>query len=742
MLINGKLRIDYLDKGIGMSWNNSPITENVHFNVGLNTLGLWTDSSKAHWQIMDQGEDYLKVKVIFQELPLSQNWLIKLEGDHQIYWKIDLEIEEHLHIDEFRMVCGVNRKYKTWINSFQEKVFPRLNQYWQDLCLDNVFTSFVGVRFPTGNTLLPSLVFESCDDSRVFSPLVQNTPLDINTHIIGFRKINHEDERDYPPGCYQLFAGRIKLYEDNYLLDKKIEDVRQDYFKSTMKRVSAISEAKELKVMLVNLPWQNNGVGGVRAGSRWPHMKDLSEGNYLPFPFFLAYATSLLEKNGIKADLVDAIAECLSEDKFIERLLGANCNVLVVETSVPSFYHDLQLLRKLSNFGFTIILCGPNSEIYKFEFLKENRFINYVLFGEYEFTLLELTKIISKGKKDLTFVKGLIWRDEKGNIIKNHPREPFDINCLPWPHRDKLPMEKYWDLPGDIPHPSVQIVASRGCPFGCSFCLWPQILFGGKTYRVRDVTDCIDEMEYLVREKGFKSVYFDDDTFNVGKARMLDFCNEIIKRKLDNVPWAIMAKADLMDEEILDKMKEAGLHAVKYGVESASQELVDRCGKCLDLKKAEQMIKYSQHLGIKVHLTFSFGLPGETKETIKKTVDYALKLDPQSVQFSIITPFPGTTLFEELDKKEKILTKNWSLYDGHYSCVFQPDNLSLGDLEESKQHAYRLWLDYQRKKRGLLGDLKRFYNYAQKDGLGNAVKKTKDYLNYSIFHRKKFIGKI
>lgn len=499
---------------------------------------------------------------------------------------------------------------------------------------------------------------------------------------------------------------------------------------------------KRLRVLLANLPWQKQGMRGVRAGSRWPHMKDVSEGNYLPFPFFLAYATSLLRKNDFAADLIDAIAEEIPEDKFIEKLSRKDFDILVTETSAPSFYYDMELLKKISSLNVPIVLSGPHPEIYRPEFLLKFNFIDFVLFGEYEFTLLELIGALSEGKKNLSYITGLIWRNQDNNIIKNAPRPPFDVNLLPWPYRDGLSMKNYWDLPGDIPHPSVQMVASRGCPFGCNFCLWPQVLFGGRNYRARDVKDCIDEMEYLTRKEGYKSVYFDDDTFNIGKKRMLKFCDEIIKRGLNEIPWAIMAKTDLMDEQILQAMKKAGLYAVKYGVESAAQELVDRCGKCLDLKKTERIIEYTKSLGIKVHLTFAFGLPGETKETIKESIDYALRLDPQSVQFSIITPFPGTALFEELDRKGRIFTKDWSLYDGHYSCVFQPDNLSASDLEEAKQYAYKLWQDYQRKKRVFWRDLKKFFTYWQNYGFSEVFRRAIKYLGYLCFHRKKLTGKI
>jgi len=744
MIMKGNIRVACSDSGINIYWNDIEITSGAGLNVSINTLGLWTDSSKADWQILDRWEDGFKVKVIFKELPLNQIWAIKVTEGCQISLKIDVEIEEWLHIDEFRMACLTAPCYKAWIQNFRQGDFPRPNNYWQDLCLDNIPASLIGVRFPIEGKFLPSLVLECQNGKEQVFAFVQRPPSNINAHVIGFRQINPKDKEGYYPGYYHLFSVKVNLFEKDNLLDKKIENLRQNCFKAIIeKKVVDKRPKRKLKVLLVNFPWQKEGKWGVRAGSRWPHIKDRSENNYLPFPFFLAYAVSLLRKNNIEANLIDAIAEATPEDKFLENLSRMDFDILVVETSAPSFYYDMEILKKASFANIPVILCGPYPEIYKPEFLERNSFIDFVLFGEYEFTLLELARAIFQGKRDLSFIEGLIWKDQKNKVIKNCSREPFELDSLPWPYRGgSLPMEKYWDLPGDIPHPSAQMVASRGCPFSCNFCLWPQVFFGGEVYRTRDVGDVVDEMEYLIVERGFKSVYFDDDTFNIGKSRMIKLCNEIIGRNLHKVPWAIMAKADLMDEEILDKMKEAGLYAVKYGVESASQELVDRCGKNLDLKKTERIIGYTKSLGINVHLTFSFGLPGETKETITSTINYALKLDPHSMQFSIITPFPGTALFEELDKSGRILTKDFSMYDGHHSCVFQPDNLTSADLEEAKQYAYKLWADYQRRKRGFLGDIKEFFNYWKKHSLSEAFKKARSYVEYLYLDRKKFIGKL
>lgn len=481
-----------------------------------------------------------------------------------------------------------------------------------------------------------------------------------------------------------------------------------------------------MKILLANLPWQRDGNWGVRAGSRWPHIKDKSEGGYLPFPFFLAYSASLLLKNGFDVEIIDAIAEEETEEQFLKRLEEIKPDYIVAETSIPSFYEDLELLKKIRQSGVKIVLCGPNYEIYEAKFLQGHSFIDFVLYGEYELSLLNLMQSVSE-KSGLSRVKGLIYR-EKGLAIKNDPMPPFDIDLLPWPQRDGLPMEKYLDAPGEMKVPCAQIVASRGCPFKCKFCLWPQVIYQGCHYRARNSEDVINEFEYLVKAKGFKSVYFDDDTFNVGKKRMLELCSLIKLRGLDKTQWAIMARPDLMDEEILENMKEAGLWAVKYGMESAEQALVDNIGKDMDLKKADRMIRFTQSLGVRVHLTFTFGLPGETKKTIMKTIEYAKSVSPFSVQFSITTPFPGTEYHGILSKENRIISDNFARYDGHSGCVINLEGLSASDLENAKDYAYKTWDRHVAGKKSPQELLKRFYDYAVTKGVFYSVRKVFSYL--------------
>ncbi|MFC1848781.1 B12-binding domain-containing radical SAM protein [candidate division CSSED10-310 bacterium] len=446
------------------------------------------------------------------------------------------------------------------------------------------------------------------------------------------------------------------------------------------------------KIFLGNAPWQNPGGYGVRAGSRWPHFEK-NESDYMPFPFFLAYSSALLKENGFSVKLVDGIAEGINQNQFLDQLAAFSPDILVLEVSTISIQTDLEyarLARSLLKNGSIIIFCGLHIEIKEPSFLEEHLDIDLVMFGEYEFTLLEIARRWQKGKK-LHDVLGTNYRDSQHKLFTN-PARPItaDLNTLPWPDRDSLPMVKYCDTPGNIPKPSVQMWASRGCPFQCVFCAWPQIMYGGHRYRVRKPELVVDEMEWLVKERGFKSVYFDDDTFNIGKPRIMKICQEIKRREI-NVPWAIMARADTMDTEMLHALRAAGLCALKYGIESADQSLVDRCGKGLDLTKVREIVSLTKKIGIFVHLTFTFGLPGETADTIDKTINLALELDPHSLQFSIITPFPGSKLFDDLDARGHVLSKNWADYDGYSTAVIKTDFLEKEDLEAALDRAYRSW---------------------------------------------------
>ena len=457
---------------------------------------------------------------------------------------------------------------------------------------------------------------------------------------------------------------------------------------------------KRTRVFLGNAPWKKDGFYGVRAGSRWPHFEEQSM-EYMPFPFFLAYATAVLERDGFPVLLVDGIAEGITDEAFLARIRDFRPDVIVLEISTNSYDKDMYHVARIreEHPDKIIVLAGLHDEMFRTPWLREHTEVNAVLVGEYEMALLEFARRLESGTSPVGTV-GLLWRDADGDVFDGgrRPLEP-DLSVFPWPARHFLPMYAYRDEPGNIPRPSVQMWASRGCPYGCTFCAWPQIMYASPKYRVRPVEDVVDEMEWLAREYNFASAYFDDDTFNIGKKRMLAFAREVKSRNMD-LPFGIMARADLMDREILTELKEAGLWGLKYGVESATQEIVDACDKGLELEKVKRAVEFTHELGIKMHLTFMFGLPGETWDSAMKTIDMAIAFAPESVQFTVATPFPGSKYWNEITSEGKLRTRDFSKYDGFRSAVVRTDALSGDQLEEILRIANQRWSQFRFQRAG------------------------------------------
>ncbi len=451
-----------------------------------------------------------------------------------------------------------------------------------------------------------------------------------------------------------------------------------------------------MKILLTNPPWTKKGFYGVRAGSRWPHFEEESV-QYMPFPFFLAHATSWLEKHGRKPVLLDCLAHKMEHEEFYRKIREIKPDLIGMEISSFSLENDLTIARRLKQDhpGVTVVFMGLASEMQKEDFNRENPQVDYCLVGEYEESLLDLIEHL-ENKTAFDKLPGVAFMKDDGTFsgFERRTLAP-DINIYPWPSRDQLPMLNYHDEPGNIATPSVQMWASRGCPYKCIFCAWPQIMYGNNDYRTRDIHDLADEFEWLITEWGFKSVYFDDDTFNVNKKRIAAFCEELIRRGL-KVPWAAMSRADLVDEKLVRLMRESGVHALKFGLESADQDAIKNIQKNLSLKKAVENINLVHNYGIRTHLTFMFGLPGETRETAQKTLDMALSLNPWSLQMTVAAPFPGSKFMEHLEEKGHLVDKVTNA-DGFRTSVVRTETMSADELEEFVAYAQNRWMIHRAK---------------------------------------------
>lgn len=401
-----------------------------------------------------------------------------------------------------------------------------------------------------------------------------------------------------------------------------------------------------MKILLANAPWYQNNKRGVRAGSRWPHLRSLNDG-YRPFPFFLAYASSLLKNNGFDVKLIDAIGEDLDYDHFYRLVEDYAPRIVLLEVSTPSIDNDLKIaevLKERLNNKVQIVFAGPHYEMYKEDFLNRYHFVDFVIYGEYELSLLSLVQTLQE-KSSLKNVQGILYRcNEK--TFKTSPRELIqNLDILPFPDRESLPVDKYIDLPHFLPQPLGIILSSRGCPLRCNFCLWNWVLYGGPNYRRRSVSNVVREIEFILEKFNFRSIYFDDDIFNIDENWLIQFAEELKKRKI-NVKWAVMAKPDLTSLATWEKLWKAGLRAVKFGIETFSPQVLRKYDKIINYSYAIATIKFLKSLGIKVHLTFMIS-NFDNKESLRMFKEKIEEIQPDSYQISHLIPFPGTPFYEK-----------------------------------------------------------------------------------------------
>jgi radical SAM superfamily enzyme YgiQ (UPF0313 family) len=400
-----------------------------------------------------------------------------------------------------------------------------------------------------------------------------------------------------------------------------------------------------MKVLFSNPPWwvELEGSywrGGVRAGSRWPFTLNTQSspdhfcfGDYLPYPFFMGYAASYAAKmTGADVRFRDSLAIRESYDTYFRHLADERFDYLFLEIATPSWEHDRWIIRGIhrQHPECKIVVAGPITTTKGRELLSDYP-VHACILGEYE-----------KGSvRVLNGASGLIDFD----LLTVD-----EMNEAPFPVFDALHAHRYWDCnPRGQQPPHAQVWSSRGCPFKCIFCVWPATMTGNDPdgTRVRTVRHYKpDYMETFLREIvdrfQYRSIYFDDDTFNLGNSHVLAMCE--VMRKI-GVPWSAMCRADTSKMETWKVMKESGCFGVKIGFESGNQFVVDKIvNKHLDLDYARQVVHHLKELGMTVHGTFTYGLPGETREQMVDTTRFIESLPFDSIQTSGTAEIEGTPL--------------------------------------------------------------------------------------------------
>ena len=401
-----------------------------------------------------------------------------------------------------------------------------------------------------------------------------------------------------------------------------------------------------MKVLLIDPPWiiENKENLWSKLGSCLPSLG-------------LAYIAAVVEKAGHDVKILDCTAERISVDMVRERLrrfdffdyigLTATTSLIVNALKIAAIVRDLFPNAK-------IVFGGVHPSIMPDEVLSDSN-VDFVIRDEGEITFKELIE-----GKDISEISGLSYKDEEGNICHNPERALIkNLDEIPPPAYHLLPMTKYYPAVGNYKRiPAMSIFATRGCPGRCTFC---HRSFRG-VVRPRSARNIVDEIKILQKNYGIKEINFYDDTFTLFKRVVKEFCEIVLNENID-ITWSCFTRVDYVDYDTLKIMKKAGCHLILFGVESADEEILKTIKKNISLEQVKKVVRMSRKIGIETRASFMLGNPGETVETMKKTIKFAIKLDPDEVQFNITTIYPGTEMYDWAKENGYLTATDWSKYN-------------------------------------------------------------------------------
>ena len=384
-------------------------------------------------------------------------------------------------------------------------------------------------------------------------------------------------------------------------------------------------------------------------------------------PTGIAYIAGALVHAGFHTRAVDMFAEKLTAAQVVERAQRFAPDVVgmtVLTPSAPTCEALTRMIRAALP-GVKIVWGGVHADVFAKDILR-NGAADFVVHHDGEDTVVELVQALADGQTDLGHVDGLTWSNG-GDPVTNKTRAlRRDLDSLPYPAWDLFPYHRYGLLPfADVDKPVLTMTGSRGCPYRCDYC---SLLHSGKVYRRRDPVKIVDEYEHLVDRYGVKQIGFVDPIFPLVIKDLRPLCEEMIARKLDQrCVWLSETRADRLDEETCRLMYAGGCRRVLMGIESGVDMLLGNVNKNLTTEKVRWGVENARKAGLQTVGLFMIGMPGETPEMTRETIEFAVDLDLDFAKFAITVPFPGSKLFE--DQWQKTLFRDdWENY-----TTFNPD---------------------------------------------------------------------
>ena len=432
------------------------------------------------------------------------------------------------------------------------------------------------------------------------------------------------------------------------------------------------------RALFLNPPSFEGFDGG--AGSRYQARREVRSFWY---PTWLAQPAALVPES----KLIDAPAANLPLDSVLRE--ATEFELCFIHTSTPSFRADLKTAEALkdANRALTIGFVGPHVAVQPEQALKASPAIDFVTRFEFDHTCKE----VAEGRP-LDRIDGLSYRTPSGDIAHTRDRALTNMEALPWVvdvYRRDLRIEDY--EVGEALYPFVSLYAGRGCRSRCTFCLWPYTV-GGHTYRVRSAPNVVGEVkratEYFPQ---IREVFFDDDTLTDARPWVEDLARGLGEVLVPNgMTWSTNAKVNV-PLETLKVLKENGLRLLTVGFETGSQEILNNIKKGMKVEWARQFAANCHALGIKMHGTFIVGLPGETKETIRETIQFVKEINPHTIQVSLPAALPGTYLYDQARREGWLRDASGELVgqNGFQVTSIEYPHLSHRDIFEMQEQLYR-----------------------------------------------------
>jgi len=346
---------------------------------------------------------------------------------------------------------------------------------------------------------------------------------------------------------------------------------------------------------------------------------------------------------GLNVMFIDAQYEKKKLDALmLSRFAGIR--VVVMLSSTQSFHSDIELLIRIKkqNDNVQTVLFGSHPTFMPRYCLKDPA-VDFIVLHEPEETLRCLMRELINGRS-VSGIEGIGYCDERGEPVINPPRSFMNMDDLPIPDRFLLPegIDYFNPVVKRMPYTTMQ--TSRGCPGHCIFCTVPA--FYGNKYRLRSSDKVLEELESVI-SSGYREVFFRDETFTACRKRNIEICEGMIRKNM-NLKWIANSRVDAIDKDTMAVMKRAGCHMIKFGVESGSDEILRNYKKETLTQQALNVFTMAREVGLDTHAHIVFGGPGETAATISQTIAFVKKLRASTASFGILTPYPGTELFDRI----------------------------------------------------------------------------------------------